>query len=61
MKKTVSMLLAVLMAAIAVCTFGVSAFADETTTVAATTTEIILLGILLNFFCLYDRLYITRI
>lgn len=35
MKKTVSMLLAVLMAAIAVCTFGVSAFADETTTVAA--------------------------
>lgn len=31
MKKTVSMLLAVLMAAIAVCTFGVSAFADETT------------------------------
>ena len=34
MKKTVSMLLAVLMAAIAVCTFGVSAFADETTVVA---------------------------
>lgn len=32
MKKTISMLLAVLMAAIAVCTFGVSAFADETTT-----------------------------
>ncbi|MBQ2903099.1 MAG: hypothetical protein IJE48_01745 [Clostridia bacterium] len=35
MKKTVSMLLAVLMAAIAVCTFGVSAFADETTAAAA--------------------------
>ena len=34
MKKTVSMLLAVLMAAIAVCTFGVSAFADETTVAA---------------------------
>ena len=34
MKKTVSMLLAVLMAAIAVCTFGVSAFADETTAAA---------------------------
>lgn len=32
MKKTISMLLAVLMAAIAVCTFGVAAFADETTT-----------------------------
>lgn len=34
MKKTISMLLAVLMAAIAVCTFGVSAFADETTVAA---------------------------
>lgn len=34
MKKTISMLLAVLMAAIAVCTFGVSAFADETTAAA---------------------------
>lgn len=32
MKKTVSMLLAVLMAAIAVCTFACSAFADEVTT-----------------------------
>ena len=32
MKKTVSLLLAVIFAAIAVCTFAVSAFADETTT-----------------------------
>ena len=35
MKKTVSMLLAILVAAITVCTFATSAFADTTTTVAS--------------------------
>lgn len=34
MKKTVSLLLAVLIAAIGMCTFATSAFADETTTAA---------------------------
>ncbi len=35
MKKTISMLLAVLMTALVACTFSMTAFADEATTVAA--------------------------
>ena len=36
MKKTVSLLLAVLIAAVAMCTFAMTAFADETTTTTTT-------------------------
>ncbi len=39
MKKTISLLLAIVVAAIAICTLSVCAFADETTTAEATTAK----------------------
>lgn len=39
MKKTISLLLAIVVAAISICTLTICAFADETTTAQETTTE----------------------
>lgn len=44
MKKTLSLLLAIIVAAVSICTLTICAFADETTTAAAETTTAIDLG-----------------